>query len=198
MFAQQIVDFENIKITYEGTLKKLNADLNIRIATYNTVLCNTFRKFNGSLDAAAYYAKHSIPADATFLRYAKYTNTFQFTSASFTKSLNISPTAWTREQAKDIITIQGCLLNNDPVAIAQFARKIVRAQQAENVRENLKTLATNVSSAEKQIIVAQKRLVLLEKQLTDANNQTENIINHVNNQAEQKRLKQTNILVKTK
>lgn len=145
-----------------------NNDMRARINFYNTVLYNTFMKFNqpkpgfyGTLGSNL-YTKHKISPDTKI-------ETSDRDSAGNLYLIS----------ATDNIRIPYYLLRNDPMAVSSYARHLARREQAEIARnehakhlKEQKSLQTQVNRLNRELAAATMKTQLAESQV-------DNITNHI-------------------
>ncbi len=139
----------------------LTLDLQERFTNYDTVVQNTLRKFPylPGLDVIRYRATTSfagVERNGERLNVSelenftlKQTDTIVFYQAK----PNEAPHRYYRE-----VKVPAILLWNDPVAVAQYTRKAIRAEQAKVAQESVKNAVSVVQQAERELREAEAKL----------------------------------------
>lgn len=122
---------------YEKQAVEFAEQLQQRIANYNSVVVNTARKFQSDYDVWAHIMTLTIPKNATFLSYMKHSNEYVFQWNGTTQH------------------VPGHLLNNDPIAVAQYTRWHVRKFQEKRQGERYNEAKSALLKANRALTTAQ-------------------------------------------
>lgn len=147
-----------------------NNDIQARLNFYNTVLYNTFKKFNTPVEGYSQsigqmlYSKHKIRTDI------KIETSYRDSCGNL---ILVSAT--------DNISIPFEYLRFDPIIISQYARRLVRKEQVEQARNQHAKYSKEQKSLQTQVNRLTRELETAKRKTTIAEAQVDNVTNHILN-----------------